>query len=302
MRIPRYIGESSRSAFERGHEHLEKLANLNSNSHMLRHMLDKHEGVDFKDVQWGMFIVEYKRSAFERQIQEAVTIEKESKKCEILNSKAEWNQYALPRLVTRMGDRETEVRGLEEELRKEKKIEDEIEAKVRALRKERNKARLLTDNNKPNKRQKIDTENYISVREVWGPPTSTAPKKKKIETEKIERNKKIRIGEKLENLVRIEDKVYEGETLEEGQFEIQTVDWDKVLKEHKERLEEERNKREAQLEKRAVKERSWQLFRECKIFLEENDKNWQARKIEEELDRKRKERLAEGKEKQERIQ
>ena len=67
----------------------------------------------------GMFILEYKRSAFERQIQEAVTIEKESKKSEILNSKAEWNQYALPRLVTRMGDRETEVEGLEEELRKE---------------------------------------------------------------------------------------------------------------------------------------------------------------------------------------
>ena len=138
-----------------------------------------------------MFILEYKRNVFEWQIQEAVTIEKESKKSKILNSKAEWNQYALPRLVARMGDREIEVKGLEEELRKERNIEEEIEAKVRALRMESNRARLPTDNDKPNKRQKINTENYISVRKIWGPPTSMTPSKKKQKLRRLKR-KEIR--------------------------------------------------------------------------------------------------------------
>ena len=69
IRLVRYIGESSRSAYERGFEHLDKLASLNSKSHMLRHILDKHERSEFSEVQWRMFKLEYKRTAFERQIQ-----------------------------------------------------------------------------------------------------------------------------------------------------------------------------------------------------------------------------------------
>ena len=82
-----YIGETSRSAYERGYEHLEKLASLNSQSMMLRHMLDQHEKEDFSAVKWGMEIIEYKRSAFECQIKEAVLIRRESKQHNILNSK-----------------------------------------------------------------------------------------------------------------------------------------------------------------------------------------------------------------------
>ena len=79
MEIPKYIGESSRSAYERGYEHLDKLATLSSQSHMLKHQLDKHEHLDMKSVQWGMFILDFKRSAFERQISEAVTIHREAR-------------------------------------------------------------------------------------------------------------------------------------------------------------------------------------------------------------------------------
>ena len=46
-KIPKYIVESSRSAFERGFEHLDALSNLRSNSHMLKHMVMKHENLDF---------------------------------------------------------------------------------------------------------------------------------------------------------------------------------------------------------------------------------------------------------------
>ena len=75
----KYIGESGRSAYERGYEHLDQLASLSHKSHMLKHMLHRHEHQDFSEVKWGMFVLQYLRTAFERQIMEAVTIEKNQK-------------------------------------------------------------------------------------------------------------------------------------------------------------------------------------------------------------------------------
>ena len=78
--------------------------------------------------------------------------------------------------------------------------------------------------------------------------------------------------EKLENVKRIEDKVYYGETI--TGFEIEEKrDWEKVLKEHKERIENETKERERQIEKKEIKEKSWELYIECKGFLESNEKN-----------------------------
>ena len=90
-------------------------------------------------------------------------------------------------LVTRISERESE-----EELKKERKIEEEVEAKIRTLRKHRNKARLQTDRTSV-KRQKLDTDSYISIRTVWGPPPITAPIKNKNnteDTEQVKHNKK----------------------------------------------------------------------------------------------------------------
>ena len=97
------MGETSRSAYERGFEHLDKLATLSLNSHIMRQMVSDHEEEDFSEIQWGMFVLEFKRTAFDRQISEAVTIQKEAEKSSILNSKAEYNSCYLPRLVTRQG-------------------------------------------------------------------------------------------------------------------------------------------------------------------------------------------------------
>ena len=58
----------------------------------------------------------------------------------------------------------------------EKELEEEnqrymiFENKVRNLRKERNRARLVTDKNQPNKRQKIYEENYVNIRQPWVAP------------------------------------------------------------------------------------------------------------------------------------
>ena len=101
-RLYKYIGETSRSAYERGFEHLDKLASLSTQSMMLRHMVDQHEGEDMGKVKWDMEIKEFKKSAFERQIKEGVLIQRESEKHNILNSKSEWNQSTIPRLATRV--------------------------------------------------------------------------------------------------------------------------------------------------------------------------------------------------------
>ena len=72
---------------------------------------------DFQEIKWGMFITRFMRTAFERQIEEAVTISREADEHSILNSRAEWNQCALPRLTTRMGDMGEEVKKWENELK-----------------------------------------------------------------------------------------------------------------------------------------------------------------------------------------
>ena len=140
MKIFKYIGESNRSAYERGFEHLQALGNMEKGSHMLRHILEKHENQDFSEVKWHMNILEYTRSAFERQIKEAVKIQQDRGGQNILNSKSEWNQCALPRLVTRIGNQE--MKSWEEEIAKERKLEELIEEKVRIFRKGKVTARL----------------------------------------------------------------------------------------------------------------------------------------------------------------
>ena len=408
LQIPRYIGETSRSGYERGFEHLDMLTTLSSKSVMLRHMLSAHENKDMSEIKWGMFITGYKRSAFDRQVEEAVSIEREFKNnVNVLNSKSEWQNSALPKLVTKANSIEEEKRAIEKQFLEEKTKEEEFESKLRNLRKLRNKARLQSDKN-PTKRQKLDNEQYISIRKTWGPPPPTAPKKNCHSLENLveENNKKIKLdnistdptdgtdapspslnGEnyttpaKLENIYYVstaptegmgapspsldgenyiaptklgnkyyvstappdgkdapspssdgvkyttstkldgkhydastkvegrnivltnirtlEGRIIQGETIKE--FEIIEVDWEKHLSEHKKRLEEETLEREKRLEKQAIKEKSWQLYRECKEYLEKNEKDWIKRKIERDNENIKLERLARAKEQQEQL-
>ena len=123
-------------------------------------MIFKHEGEDFAEVKFGMTILKYAKSSFERQISEAVLIQQERKDHHILNSRSEYNSCSLPRLSTRMG--EQEEKEWNRELEEEKKETDIVETKIRQMRKERNKARLSNEKNTPaSKRMKIEGEEYI---------------------------------------------------------------------------------------------------------------------------------------------
>ena len=103
MRIHKYIGETSRSAYERGLEHQKDLDDLKIESHMLKHYIENHENEKIEDMEFGMKIVRKPRTAFNRQVAESVLIQS-NKNHHILNSKSEYNQCALPRLTAMIGE------------------------------------------------------------------------------------------------------------------------------------------------------------------------------------------------------
>ena len=89
---------------------------------MLKHILDKHAGKQPGDIKFHMRVIKLHKSAYERQVHESVMIQASSRVQHILNSRSEYNRCALPRLETKLGERET----------REKKLEVEEEEKKRA--------------------------------------------------------------------------------------------------------------------------------------------------------------------------
>ena len=189
----KYIGESSRSAYERGWEHVNDMASLNPRSHMLKHAIIDHPGEDMSLVKFGMKIVKYCQTSFERQILESVLIQSERKHHNILNSRSEYNRCSLPRLTTKMG--EDSYKEFGKEIENEKNEEIKIEKKIRELRKIKNKARLHPTKEIGSKRRKINEENkYITINEIWGKPTISTQMKNKHENQNENiPSKKLRI-------------------------------------------------------------------------------------------------------------
>ena len=104
IKLHKYIGESSRSGYERGLEHQKDLEDLKMDSHMLKHFFNNHEGEEMKDMEFGMRLVKTHRTAFNRQISESVEIQTQKREHLILNSKSEYNRCALPRLTAKIGE------------------------------------------------------------------------------------------------------------------------------------------------------------------------------------------------------
>ena len=95
----KYIGESARSAYERGANHLNDRRTLDLGSHMLKHARQCHEKEDPHGVRFHMKVLEFHKSSLERQISEAVLIQKHRRSGNILNSKSEYNHPPVARIV-----------------------------------------------------------------------------------------------------------------------------------------------------------------------------------------------------------
>ena len=71
---------------------------------------------------------------------------------------------------------EIEYREYEKELNVIKEKEGKKEAKIRAMRKDWNRPRLVTEKGQPSKkRRKAEDNNHISIRKTWEQPRPTAP-------------------------------------------------------------------------------------------------------------------------------
>ena len=92
----KYIGETSRSAYTRGKEHLRALEQWEEGSVMWRQSLDKHGGdvPGFTMNVTGMF----QNDATLRQITESVRINQVNEG-HLTNTKGEWSYFRIPRAV-----------------------------------------------------------------------------------------------------------------------------------------------------------------------------------------------------------
>ena len=163
--IYKYIGETSRSTFERGTEHKKDLKYRREKSHLLRHCVEKHPEEDPDKVDFRMKILSSHKSAFERQIREAVLIESNAGEYS-LNSKLEYSRSNIPKMKMKLGNKEEEECPF-------KKREQDTREKIKMLYK------------KETKRVKIE-ENKIDEKEVSDESEmkERTRKKRKIEGEK----------------------------------------------------------------------------------------------------------------------
>ena len=275
IKISKYIGETSRSAYERGLEHLKDFEDMKAESHMIKHYLENHEDEEMMSMEFGMRIVRKPRTAFNRQIAESVMIQS-NKNHNILNSKSEYNRCALPRLATKMG--EESLAKLEKMRREEKTAEDEYEQRVRRLRMKTYKERREkpTRMEQPaEKKRKLGTNEYTRVLQ-----NNMEQEKRKEEEEHktfpIFNSKRRRKNEKPE------------ETKPAPKNDLETVDerdWDREVwlkDEEKKRQAEARDKRIAEARK---KEKSYELLRLCKQIMEKEGTHWKKSQERRELEK-----------------
>ena len=108
-----YVGETSRSIFERSREHWGALRSKSDKSHMWKHQEEYHGG---EAAKFYMRVVGFYKTALSRQIGEAVRIDRRGGAGNILNSKSEYDRCRIPRLVLEEQDMEKLIEEEEQEI------------------------------------------------------------------------------------------------------------------------------------------------------------------------------------------
>ena len=99
-KLPCYTGESKMTPMERSGNHLDDYRLGLASSHMYKHYMNKHRQ-DKKRPEFKMIAVKYFKSAFIRQLSEAVRLRRRTEQphIEVLNSRGEYSRTHLPRLM-----------------------------------------------------------------------------------------------------------------------------------------------------------------------------------------------------------
>ena len=114
-----YTGETSRTAYLRGREHLDGLEKENGKNALWKHCATVQSGAK---VEFRMKVIRSHKSPMTRQVHESIEIE-HSKANIIMNSKGEWNGSRIPRVVVEVADEVQDEEGEEQRTFKNKKID-----------------------------------------------------------------------------------------------------------------------------------------------------------------------------------
>jgi len=160
----KYVGETSRSGYERIREHFKDFNNLSSQSHMLKHFIETHKDMKMEDMRFGIKVLKTYTSAFERQIGESVWINHYlTQGITLMNSKNEYNRCIIPRLAIDI-DKDEEIAEFEES-EKEKEVKREIQRMKEKLRYDKQlqkaKRRKVIDNK--SKKEEKENEREANV-------------------------------------------------------------------------------------------------------------------------------------------
>ena len=99
-----YVGETSRSIYERGKEHYEGARRRADNNHMVRHVKMEHK--EDEAPNFSLRVVKHYKTALARQVAEAVRIRRRGGEGAILNSRGEFSRSYIPRLTVKEEDEE----------------------------------------------------------------------------------------------------------------------------------------------------------------------------------------------------
>ena len=116
-----YVGETSKSLYERGKQHWKDFKNKHEDSHILKHHQVHHGGRG--EPSFHLRPVRYFKTALTRQIAEAVLIQRWGED-RVLNSKAEFNRCKISRLTLGEEDDEDKWRTIQEEYIEDESIGD----------------------------------------------------------------------------------------------------------------------------------------------------------------------------------
>ena len=133
-------------------------------SHLLRHCVEIHPLEDPDKVKFNMRQISSHKTAFERQLSEAVLIEKYSGQY-LMNSKLEYTRCSIPKMMMKLGNNDEKTDPLKE---KEKSILEKMKLLYKGEKK-----RSTNDENyaKPKKRRKImikNNENNLTLLVMGG--------------------------------------------------------------------------------------------------------------------------------------
>ena len=193
-----YIGETARSSYERGSEHLDAYKFNKEDSHMANHALEDHK--EEKKPEFAMKLLRNHKSPLYRQIHEAILIAKYEPIT--LNNKNEYNRCLLPRLSVMIGN--LECRGDQESSKNSQDTMDDEES----IEKETKRKEKPEEHHQPRKKRKIQQRSRSESRRMENLPM----KRKRLsevnnEVEKTTESplKRKKISEKNERTVEIEN-------------------------------------------------------------------------------------------------